>query len=1113
MRRRDYLSGLAAAGALSLVGVPGAVAATAPSGGIDATWTTGEQYGIGTVADHGSDDPSRVWFALTEGALTGVRFPRVDYLNVRTLDFLVADADAGYTARTYNVSRTDDAESTVERSTEPAADDALLFRQTTTDTGANRNWTLTVEYATHADHDAVLADVRFEACDGNEYDVYAVLDPSLSVSGLSDEASVHEATSGRGSGRRNGGGRDRGGSRGHGHRHGRDHGRGRQSGYVLTAHDTTANDDEAVFLDPDGDPYNVAAALVADRGFDWATVDVDGGDALSPLLTAGDSSATYDAASGNVALVGRLASTARRASDTVALGFAENADESAATREAMGALRRGYRYARAKYRKSWREYLERLDVPDSVHTRDLRAQYNAAAMALKTAESKQFPGAGLAALAVPWGRAVNADHPSDYGYNFVWSRDLYHASTALAAMGDVEAMQAAVEYVYGYQQDDSGFVPQNTYIDGRTRWGGEQMDNISFPQILAYQLKARHGIGFDDADYDYENVKRSADYVATHGPATGQERWEEEGGYSPSTTAAEIAGLACAASLAADEGERADALVYLALADYWQANTATWMATDDGTKKHRNTPYYFRIDDDRDPDDGAPRSINNGGPTLDERNVIDAGFLELVRLGVTPWDDGVIRNSVDVVDDTIRVETPNGPSFHRYNDDGYGEQGDDPTDSLPEGAPWGKDGDTSGQGRLWPLLTGERGEYELLAGNADPAALLDAMAGFANSGRMIPEQVWDRPNPTRFGWEFGEGTGSATPLSWSMAQFVRLAWGISAGEPVETPTVVRDRYTGADGVSEGPSLSVTFPNDVTSTGVATISGSTDGAVVVVKTPDQTVYRETPDGTFSVDVSVSDGSNYYTVVAATEGDDVSTVGTTVEQSTVTGIDVGDAVATLSDPVGDDHGPGSYVYPTSGEFVDGAFDIVGFDVYETSDRYQFLYRVDGPLTNPWGGSIGFSIQHLQVYLRDPSASDGSTAARTGVNATFESPYQRRLVVVPFGPTRIESADGSVVTDDVQVTTYDAISAIKLDVPKSAVGDVRSLELAPLMLAQNGYSPGSVRQVKANVGSYVFGGGRDDDADPNVIDLVTPDGVTNADALAYSASKEAVIPFISL
>ncbi|WP_435129704.1 glucodextranase DOMON-like domain-containing protein [Halobaculum sp. D14] len=1075
MRRRTFMKGIGAAGVVSLGAAP---AAGAPSGGSDATWTTGEQYGVGTVADH--DDPdSRAWFALTEGALAGLRFPRIDLINVRTVDFLVADPDTGYAARTHNVSRTDDDEDTVRRRVEPTADDALLFRHVVTETADERAWTLTAEYAADPDGDAVLADVTFES-DGGRYDVYTVVDPACSMSARGDAARVagSEPTG-----------------------NGKAHGRGAR-GFELRAFDTGAFDDEAVVLHDDGEPYTVALAAVADRGFEWATADVVGGDALSPLLVDGAADARYDAAEGNVALVGRLGADTRRLSDTVAVGFAEEGDDDAAAETAAAALDRGFGGVRAKYRKSWRDYLRTLDRPDSVGD---DAQYDAAAMTLKAADSKQFPGAGLASPSVPWGDATAANRPSDYGYNFVWARDLYQAFTAMLGAGDRHSAREAVEYIYERQQDDSGFIPQNTYVDGRTRWGGEQMDNISFPAVMTYAL-AEAGVGFDDLSFGYDDVARSADYVAANGPESGQERWEEESGYSPSTIAAEIAGLACAAALADDEGERGDVLAYLGVADEWRAGVTDWTATTTGSLS--DDPYFVRISDDADPDDGAQRGLANGGPTLDERAIVDAGFLELVRLGVLPADDAVVENSVDVVDDQIRVETPNGPAFYRYTGDGYGEQGRDESDSLPAGAPWGADGDNAGRGRLWPIFTGERGEYELLAGG-DAAALLDAMSSFANDGRMIPEQVWDRPEPTDYGWTFGEGTGSATPLSWSMAQYVRLAHGVDAGEPVETPGITRSRY--AEGaVPDGPSLDVQFPADVTAAGTATVSGRTDGEEVVVKTADGTQYVD-GGGEFSVDVSVPDGALDVTVVAGTGGD-VSSLGTTVARETVTGIDVGDAVGSFADPVGDDAGPGGYTYPTASVFRDGVFDIESFDVYETDDEWQFLYRLAGPLTNPWGGDQ-VSLQTFHVYLRNPEQSGGATAAREGVYADFEAPYHRRVVVEGFVQPRVEAADGTTVTTDVEVTGYGAVDAVKIAVPKTAVPDVTAAEFSPLLLGQDGYNTGRIRHVYADNGGYAFGGGRDDTADPNVIDLVTPDGVDNADALSYTADRQATIPYVSL
>ncbi|HYJ90547.1 MAG TPA: hypothetical protein VEV84_04510, partial [Pyrinomonadaceae bacterium] len=179
------------------------------------------------------------------------------------------------------------------------------------------------------------------------------------------------------------------------------------------------------------------------------------------------------------------------------------------------------------------------------------------------------------------------------------------------------------------------------------------------------------------------------------------------------------------------------------------------------------------------------------------------------------------EKSVKVVDQVLKVDTPNGPGFYRYNHDGYGEEYD--------GRRWNWDGKYSGKGHLWTLLSGERGEYELarykeyvrsinigrmcpngrpcppVKPNADfyfaAKGRLDNMLRFANDGLMIPEQVWDKKEtPGHLDHQFvpdlkfGEGTGSATPLAWSMAQFIRLALNLKAGRNLETPDVVYDRY-------------------------------------------------------------------------------------------------------------------------------------------------------------------------------------------------------------------------------------------------------------------------------------------------------------------------------
>lgn len=218
------------------------------------------------------------------------------------------------------------------------------------------------------------------------------------------------------------------------------------------------------------------------------------------------------------------------------------------------------------------------------------------------------------------------------------------------------------------------------------------------------------------------------------------------------------------------------------MADEWAENIERWTVTSTGP--HGDRRYYLRITENENPKDGVRIEINSGGGIFDEREIVDAGFLELVRLGIKSADDPLVLKSLAIIDKLIKVETPAGDGWYRYNHDAYGER--------PDGKPY--DG-KNGVGRLWALLTGERGEYELARGESKLARKrLDTMVGFANQGRMIPEQVWDRSERPGLAFGFGSGTGSATPLAWSMAQFIRLAMNIKAGRNLETPPIVADRY-------------------------------------------------------------------------------------------------------------------------------------------------------------------------------------------------------------------------------------------------------------------------------------------------------------------------------
>jgi glucoamylase len=515
---------------------------------------------------------------------------------------------------------------------------------------------------------------------------------------------------------------------------------------------------------------DVASALVSSVGFEkLANGFLDVNDGYTDLLLHHDLSWTFSRAEkGNVVQTAELPS---RNEFTLALGF--GASPSEALRNAGASLQRGFEAIRAEYASGWENYLRGLRTVNERY----RREFQLAAMVLKAHEDKTYRGAMIASMSIPWGFAVNADQPNVGGYHLVWARDLYEVATALMAAGDRAGAERALDYLLRIQQMPDGSFPQNSWLDGRPYWPSIQMDEVSYPEILAWQL------GRTDRETWEKHIRPASNYLVAHGPRTPQERWEEEQGYSPSTIAAEIAGLVCAADIARKNGAVEDADRYLKTADDWSEHLESWTVTTTGHLAGTLAPqgHYIRIDDNTDPNDGYQLALHNGGGTWDERDVVDAGFLELVRLGIRPADNPSIVHSLAVVDSTIRVETPNGPGWFRYNHDGYGEKF--------FGGPW----DGTGVGRLWPIFTGERGEYEIARGN-DPAAYIETMLLFANAGGMIPEQVWDRADPSAAGFSFGEGTGSATPLAWSMAQFIRLVVCAEEKRIVEMPEVVAARY-------------------------------------------------------------------------------------------------------------------------------------------------------------------------------------------------------------------------------------------------------------------------------------------------------------------------------
>lgn len=469
---------------------------------------------------------------------------------------------------------------------------------------------------------------------------------------------------------------------------------------------------------------------------------------------------------GNVFQVAKLA---RGKHFVLALGF--GADPTSAVDAAKKSIQRRFMVVSAEYVAGWQEYVQGLTHVNEKY----ESMFQLAAMVLKAHEDKTYRGAMIASMSIPWGFAVKAGEPTVGGYHLIWARDLYEVATGLLAAGDRAAAERALNYLLTVQQKPEGDFPQNSWLDGKPYWPALQMDEVSYPLILAWQL------GKTDAETWTKHLRPEAEFVVAHGPMTQQERWEEVGGYSPSTMAAEIAGLVCASDIARKNGANDDASKYLRTADEWAGNLEKWLVTKSGHLS--KDAYYIRINATQDPNDGAKLDVHNGGGVWDKRDVVDAGFLELVRLGIRPANDPTIQHSLKVIDSTIRIETPNGPGFRRYNHDGYGE--------TYYGGPWLSEG----IGRLWPIFTGERGEYEIALGH-DATLYLDSMQRFANAGGMIPEQVWDQADPTPSHFVFGEGTGSATPLAWSMAQFLRLAVCAEEKKVVETPSIVAEHFLG-----------------------------------------------------------------------------------------------------------------------------------------------------------------------------------------------------------------------------------------------------------------------------------------------------------------------------
>jgi len=746
----------------------------APGGpGSEPRWTSSAKSGVGTALDA----RSHVWFTISHGIVDEVYYPRVDQANTRDFGLLVSGADGWFSEEKR------DTESTVHL----LGPGVPGYRMVNCCREGRYEIEKTV--ITDPERSVLLQQVRFRALRGTlaDYRLFALLAPHIGNQGYGNDAWLDD-----------------------------------YKGIPM------------LFAQRQG----VAMALSCSTGWSAASCGFVGvNDGWRQVRAAGRLTELYtEARDGNVALAGEveLHSDTRDRSDVeatvvIALGFGAGAAE-AAQRTRM-TLASQFDRVVASYLRAWTRFHEhtrgpaipghfvtpeesrraaarelavhahqstvaheprtapprerrrrsRIQLPESVV--DL---YRTSAAVLAIHEDKSALGAMIASLSVPWGES-KGDHELG-GYHLVWPRDLVNSAGALIALGHDVLARRTLRYLISTQEADGSWA-QNLWLDGTPYWHGLQMDEVALPILFVELLRREEQL----ADIDpWPMIRAAASFIARNGPVTGQDRWEENGGYSPYTIAVEITALLVAADFAERAGDDVLAGLFRATADNWHAQLDGWTYVT-GTRTARDVGvdgYYVRIapPDLTTADGRSDATIQLRNRPLDEgtvpyQEVVSVDALALVRFGLRAPDDPRIVNTVRVIDALLRARTATGPAWYRYNGDGYGEkQNGDPFDGI-------------GIGRPWPLLAGERAHYELAAGKPEVAVhLLGVMRAQASDGGMLPEQVWDGADIPERELFNGRPSGSAMPLVWAHAEYAKLIRSLHDGRVFDMPQQAYERY-------------------------------------------------------------------------------------------------------------------------------------------------------------------------------------------------------------------------------------------------------------------------------------------------------------------------------
>ncbi len=1107
---RRLLGGALAAAALGLSATTAHAATPAPGApGALSHFDLARKDCVGTARN----TRSKVWFTVANGVLSDVYYPTNDNTNNETLQYVVTDGS------TFTDLQTRDMTYTVS-----APDDRSLSCRVTA-TAKSGRYEIVTDYVADPHRNTVLMHTRFVPLKGrlSNYKLYVRFDPTLN---------------GNGGGGAGNGGADSGTVAGNG---------GHQ---VLVGSDTVtatnaANRDYA---------QPVFSALDTDDGFAEVSNGYAGtaSDGLTQLDAAHRLTADYtDAPSGNLVQTGRV-DLGRSGDFTLALGF--GSDQAGALSAAHGSLCTPLWLTAAAYAWGWHAYNHDLVAPRRPHGvsdrqwNGLLDEYYTSADYVKAAEDKTFAGAEAAALTSPWGQAISAGDPANtyFGsYREVFARDLYEAWTSAYLDGDRQTARDMTTFLFERQQLPDGAMPRNSLTNGKVAPDSfnNQLDESSYPLIMAL------AVGLTDKSFYQQHIVPDANFVAATGPQTNSvERWEEQSGYSPSTISAEIAGLLAAAEIADKNHDAASAQTWRASADEFQRHLKQWTLTTTGSLSAK--PYFIRLSKTGDPNAAITYNVGNGGPTLDQRSVIDAGFLEYARLGIFKPTDQDIVSSLPVVDKTIAHDTASGQGFDRYNGDGYGDGFQD--NCGHDGHPWagtctdpstGAVSTDKGTGHVWPVLDGERGEYEISRGQLSEAlGRLQTMRNMAGGVGLIPEQAWDEPDlaPDVFGtdpaiasigFKNGEPAGSASALTWSAGQYVRLMLDVSAAKVLDRPDYTVKRYI--DHQQGQTTLTVTAPADRSPvTGATTVTGTAaPRASVVVRgvnlDADSSVTgtaTAAKDGSFSIPLTLVGGT---TQLVTTATDKQGATARDVRE-VVFDFAPGTLLFSADDPDGDDNGPGNYAYPTSDNFKPGAYDLEQFQVYDDGDKIIFRVRTRD-LTPTFGSPLGAQLVDVYVHIPGAPASTASSFQTPTGNPRHytidpSGAWNRLIEVQGFGQRYVDVAGNTL--GQVSISANDVSRYITFSVTKASLGQpAPGWGFSVVLHGQDGFSGDGdqARQFQPTPQDFQFGecAPTANLSDPHctfpanqlpkAMDVLTPAGTAQSTELDYTQGPVVIRPVV--